>query len=197
MKRKFSRSCQKGGRCLVDVIIGEYAIKSDGFARRDILHDLASLDLTPRQVSYRLNQLVKEGTLTLTGTGRTAKYVITNRPVGMTHRMNLNPVPFEAIKTGKKSVEMRLNDEKRKWMQVGDFIIFTHTETKEEMLAKIVDKSVYKNFEELYANHDKTTIGYSADDVAKPEDMLEYYSKENIEKYGALAITVALVEDKT
>lgn len=196
MKRKFIRSCQKGSRCLVDVIIGEYAIKSDGFARRDILHDLASLDLTPRQVSYRLNQLVKEGTLTLTGTGRTAKYVITNRPVGMTHRMNLNPVPFEAIKTGKKSVEMRLNDEKRKWMQVGDFIIFTHTETEEEMLVKIVDKSVYKNFEELYANHDKTTIGYSADDVAKPEDMLEYYSKENIEKYGALAITVALVEDK-
>lgn len=196
MKRKFSRSCQKGGRCLVDVIIGEYAIKSDGFARRDILHDLASLDLTPRQVSYRLNQLVKEGTLTLTGTGRTPKYVITNRPVGMTHRMNLNPVPFEAIKTGKKSVEMRLNDEKRKWMQVGDFIIFTHTETKEEMFVKIVDKSVYKNFEELYESHDKTTIGYSADDVAKPEDMLEYYSKENIEKYGALAITVALVEDK-
>lgn len=46
----------------------------------------------------------------------------------MTHHMKLNPSPYAAIKSGRKNIELRLNDEKRQKIQVGDEIIFTNTQ---------------------------------------------------------------------
>ena len=45
----------------------------------------------------------------------------------MTHYMNLNPQPFEMIAQGKKTIELRLLDEKRKKIAAGDVLIFTNT----------------------------------------------------------------------
>ena len=116
-----------------------------------------------------------------------------NKEIAVTHEMNLNPEPFESIKSGRKNVEMRLNDERRKGIKKGDYIRFTHTETGEELLVRVEDKIAYSDFAELYAAHDKTTIGYGADDVAHPGDMLKYYTEEKIREYGALAIVISLV----
>ena len=116
-----------------------------------------------------------------------------NKEIAVTHEMNLNPEPFESIKTGRKNVEMRLNDERRKGIKKGDFIRFTHTETGEKLLVRVEDKLVYPSFNELYLAHDKTTIGYGRDDVAHPDDMLKYYTEEKIKEYGALAIVISLV----
>ena len=111
----------------------------------------------------------------------------------VTYEMNLNPEPFEAIRSGRKNVEMRLNDERRQPIKRGDYIRFTHTESGETMLVRVLDKLAYVDFAELYAHHDKTTIGYTADDVADPDDMLKYYTAEKIRKYGALALVVELL----
>ena len=46
----------------------------------------------------------------------------------MEHRMNLRPGPFEMIATGRKIIELRLWDEKRQGIAVGDAIVFCHTE---------------------------------------------------------------------
>ena len=190
MARKFVRSCPKRGRCYVDVIIGEYAVTEGEFTRADLLRDRAWLKLTPRQASYRLKALVKEGTLTLHGIGRAARYIITDRPHGLTYRMNLNPRPFESVKSGRKTVEMRLNDERRRYIDDGDYILFVHTETGEELFVRVRGRVEYPSFYELYANHGKTAIGYSDDEVAHPDDMLEYYTKEQIATHGALAILI-------
>ena len=42
----------------------------------------------------------------------------------MLHCMKLNRDPFEKIKSGSKTIEMRLFDEKRQRISVGDFIEF-------------------------------------------------------------------------
>lgn len=42
----------------------------------------------------------------------------------MTHSMQLNPAPFEKIKSGAKTIELRLNDEKRRRIKTGDKIEF-------------------------------------------------------------------------
>ena len=110
----------------------------------------------------------------------------------LTHRMNLNPEPFDSIKNGRKNVEMRLNDEKRRLIERGDLILFTETETKEELHVKVQGRAEYPDFHELYANYDKVSIGYKEDEVASPDDMLEYYPPEKIKKYGALAILISL-----
>lgn len=113
---------------------------------------------------------------------------------GNTYYLNLNPIPFELIKAGRKRVEMRLFDERRKVLQVGDYIEFTNNSTGEKLTAKILGLHTFKNFEELYAHYDKSLLGYSKDEAANPDDMLQYYSKEKIAQFGTLAIEIELIK---
>ena len=50
----------------------------------------------------------------------------------MTHSMQLTPSPFQMIKEGTKTIELRLFDEKRRKIQIGDIIEFSNTETGEK-----------------------------------------------------------------
>lgn len=83
---------------------------------------------------------------------------------------------------------MRLNDEKRNLIKIGDEIEFTNVKTNELLTCKVTNLFMYKNFGELYNNHNKISIGYKENENANPDDMLMYYSKEDIEKYGVLGI---------
>ena len=110
-----------------------------------------------------------------------------------TFELNLNNQPFVAIKDGLKIVEMRLFDEKRQLMKKGDVIIFKNRDTAENIRVKITGLKRFKDFEELYKNYDKIDLGYKANEEAKPEDMLKYYSQEKQNKYGVLAIEIELI----
>ncbi|MBQ3253180.1 MAG: DUF3850 domain-containing protein [Acholeplasmatales bacterium] len=112
----------------------------------------------------------------------------------MIHNMKLWPDSFEAIKNKTKTVEMRLNDEKRSIIKKGDIIVFSNTKTKEEIKVDVINRNVYKDFNELYKAYDKLSIGYLDNEVASPNDMEMYYKKEDIEKYGALAIVIKVIE---
>ena len=111
----------------------------------------------------------------------------------MEHQMKLNPVPFENIKIGAKDIEMRLNDEKRKLVKVGDYIRFTNIETGEILTTLVIARYEYPTFEGLYVSFDKTRLGYLPDETAKSEDMAQYYSKEEISKYGVVGLEIQLV----
>lgn len=52
--------------------------------------------------------------------------------------MKLRPDPFRKIRRGTKTVELRLNDEKRQKLSVGDDIIFSCTDDEEEVTVRIV-----------------------------------------------------------
>ena len=99
----------------------------------------------------------------------------------MIHQMNLWDDSFQAIKEGWKTIEMRLNDEKRSLIKINDKIEFTNTKTNETILCKVINIFCYSNFEELYKNHDKLSIGYKEDEVANYSDMYKYYAKDKIE----------------
>ena len=49
------------------------------------------------------------------------------------------------------------------------------------------------HFENLYLNHSKVSIGYKEDENAKPDDMLVYYSMEEIKNYGVLGIEIKVL----
>ena len=109
------------------------------------------------------------------------------------HHMKLWNDSYELIKKGIKTIEMRLNDEKRSKIKVGDIIEFTNTSTLEKLKVKVDKIYKYDNFEQLYSNHNKISIGYKSEEIADPEDMLMYYTKEEIEKYGVLGIKVMII----
>lgn len=107
--------------------------------------------------------------------------------------MKLSPSAFKSISSGKKTVEMRLNDEKRAALKIGDEIKFENTDTNETVRCSVADIGKYKSFFDLYSDYDKISIGYNKNQKANPEDMYVYYSPEQIEKYGVLAIKIKLL----
>lgn len=111
----------------------------------------------------------------------------------MKHQMKLNPRPFCSIISGKKTVEMRLCDEKRSKIKIGDKIEFCQRETGEKLLTRVVNLAKFSSFEELYAHFDKIDLGYETADIADPQDMYKYYSINDINKYGTLAIEIKLI----
>ncbi len=105
--------------------------------------------------------------------------------------MNLAAQPFERIAVGQKTIEMRLNDERRQNLKVGDYIVFTHNDdSKKKLTARV--KTLYKfaNFTELYKTLDLKKCGYLVEEIgdARPEDMSVYYAHERLAQYGALGI---------
>lgn len=114
----------------------------------------------------------------------------------MKFNMNLNNTPFNLIKDGIKTIELRLNDTKRSQLKEKDLIEFTNRKTLESILVEVVGLHKYKSFEELYQYFDKTSIGYSNDDIADPKDMEKYYSKEEQLQYGVVAIEIKVIEDR-
>ena len=112
------------------------------------------------------------------------------------HVMNLTPAPMQEIRTGNKTIELRLNDEKRKQISVGDTIKFINTEDSNDTLrVKVVDLFLFSSFAEVYDNLPLLNCGYNEDNIntASPEDMEMYYSREKQNKYGVVGIEISLL----
>lgn len=111
----------------------------------------------------------------------------------MQHNMKLNNDPFNAIKLGNKTIEMRLYDEKRRKISVGDIIEFENRETKDVITAQVIALHIVNSFEDLYNMFDKTALGYQEYEIALYTDMEQYYLKTDIEKYGVIGIEIQLL----
>ena len=109
------------------------------------------------------------------------------------HEMRLHNSPFNLIKSGTKTIELRLNDEKRSLIKVGDKIEFTNRITEEKIVVEVINLHNYDSFFELYKHFDKVSMGYDEDEEADPKDMEQYYSKEEQDKYGVLGIEIKLI----
>ena len=112
----------------------------------------------------------------------------------MKHEVKLNNGPYVNIKNDTKTIELRLNDDKRQLLKIKDLIEFTNKETLEQMLVEIQNLYHYPSFDELYKHFDKVSMGYKENDVADPKDMEKYYSKEEQEKYGVLGIEIKKIK---
>lgn len=105
------------------------------------------------------------------------------------HQMKLRLSPFEKIKNGSKTIELRLYDEKRQQVQVGDFIEFTCLDNPNQRIqTRVTALHRFASFSELYEALPKEKLGYNLADTPAPNHMDEYYSQEDQEKYGALGI---------
>lgn len=113
----------------------------------------------------------------------------------MLHKMKLKTVPFKKIRNGSKTMELRLNDEKRQKVQVGDFIEFTCLdEPKQKIQTRVTALHRCSSFAELYSKIAKEKLGYDVNDMPEPAHMDEYYSKEEQERYGVLGIELCCTD---
>lgn len=114
----------------------------------------------------------------------------------MEHHMGLYDKPFHSMKSGRKTVEVRLNDEKRRKLKIGDTIVFTKVPDSNEILtAEIIELRHYRTFREMYESipaKEFDTVGDPIDEMV--EQTYEVYSLEQEQKWGTLAITVRIIK---
>ena len=110
-------------------------------------------------------------------------------------QMRLTDEPFQQIKSGIKTVEIRLNDEKRQTLKVGDYISFVHIQDDNHRLeARIIALHYYPTFKALFLSKlfDKCGCeGYTVETAT--ESMYQYYTKQQESLYGVVGIEIELV----
>ena len=108
----------------------------------------------------------------------------------MIHIMKLKEQYFNYIRCGNKEYEIRLNDEKRKKIKIGDFIEFQEEPfLDEKMLVKVDGLLYYNNFSELFNSINIELLADSS--ITKEQlntDLENFYSIEKQNEYGVVAI---------
>lgn len=112
----------------------------------------------------------------------------------MEHTMGLYEEYFESIKEGKKRMEVRLNDEKRQEIKIGDAINFIKLPKQDEILKVVVSElKEYPTFQAMYEDipfNEFDCEGWTMEEMIK--GTFEIYSPEQEKKWGTLAIGIKL-----
>ena len=123
--------------------------------------------------------------------GRSEKVAIIDEALGrepLVHAMKLQAEPFAKIRAGQKTVEMRLYDEKRQQIRVGDYITFQCGE--ETLTVRVCVLHRFPSFADLYGALPKKMLGYGEGEGADPKDMEQYYDPAQQRQYGVLGIEI-------
>lgn len=113
------------------------------------------------------------------------------------YKMKLLPEYFNYIKEGTKRIELRLNDEKRKGLKVGDTIIFEEqVENPRYLKTRVIEIYCRNTFDDLINEFD---IELLADKSMLKENLIEVlekiYPQEVQTKYGVVGIKIEIIED--
>ena len=113
----------------------------------------------------------------------------------MEHMMKLQPDYYNFILNGTKRIELRLYDEKRQLINLGDKIKFVkEPDFGESFDAKVIGLLRYDSFIELFKDFD---ISVLADKSMSKEELLavleQFYTKEKQEQYGILGIRIEII----
>jgi len=107
--------------------------------------------------------------------------------------MNLQPKYYDFIKDGTKRIELRLYDEKRQSIQIGDIIEFAKSDN-EKFKAEVVGLLRYNSFADLFEDFD---ISILADSSMTKQELLEvlgeFYSEEKQAEFGVIGIRIKLI----
>ena len=109
------------------------------------------------------------------------------------HEMSLQPKYFDFIKDGTKGIELRLYDEKRRSIQLGDIIEFAKSDD-EKFKAEVIGLLRYNSFADLFEDFD---ISILADSSMTKQELLEalgeFYTEEKQAEFGVIGIRIELV----
>ena len=114
----------------------------------------------------------------------------------MIYSMKLLESPYKRILSGKKIIELRLFDEKRQKLNVGDIIEFSKLpDLKDKLKVEIVALLRYKSFKDLVNDFGLKSFGYPKDYSVDKflNEIYNIYSKEKEQQYGVLGIKIKLL----
>lgn len=112
------------------------------------------------------------------------------------HYFTLAKQYFDFIRKGTKRVELRLNDEKRQKLKIGDTIIFAEKNNdKNKISVEVIDLFKCNTFNEIL---DMFDVEILADKSISKKDILNnlerFYTKQQQLEYGVLGIQIKLLD---
>lgn len=130
--------------------------------------------------------------------------IVPKETLAETFVMHLSDDMFEKVKAGTKTVEIRLFDDKRKLVDIGDYIEFRKASGENERVKRrVVDLDIWESFEELFEKEEYVgnskwvdKLRFTPEQIGSPanstaaemaEAMYKYYDKAQVEKYGVMA----------
>lgn len=110
--------------------------------------------------------------------------------------MKLDPELFEKVKSGVKTYEVRLFDEKRQRVKVGDNIIFKkQPELLDGVIVRVVDIKRFATFEQMAQTLSIESIGFKGKNATQVSRyfLTKICKKSDEKKYGVVAFKIELV----
>ena len=115
--------------------------------------------------------------------------------LNMIHEMKLQPKYYDFMLNGTKRIELRIFDEKRQQIKIGDTIKFLkEPELTESFNVKVVGLLRYNTFEDLFKDFD---IEVLSDKTMTKKELIstleQFYTEEEQIKYGVVGIRIELI----
>ncbi|MBR3913112.1 MAG: ASCH domain-containing protein [Alphaproteobacteria bacterium] len=106
------------------------------------------------------------------------------------HKMNVKTKYYNLLKSEKKVVELRLFDEKRKQIKIGDEILFSDSSnTNDSFIARVINLHRAESFDKLCQIITPAQAGFTS-----KEELItvleEFYTPASQQKYGVLGIEI-------
>ncbi len=113
----------------------------------------------------------------------------------MEHQLKLQPQYFDFILYGTKRIELRLYDEKRQRLQIGDTLTFVKEPDRTETLtARIVGLLHYRTFADLLADFDIAVLAdKSMTKAALLAELGKFYPPAEQARYSVVGIKIELL----
>ena len=109
--------------------------------------------------------------------------------------MGLQPEPFEKIQAGTKKIELRLFDEKRRSLNIGDIIEFQKQPNETGTLrVRVTALLRYESFSQLFDDFPSEVFG-GKDKASLLDGVHRFYSPEREKENGVLGIKIEPLEE--
>lgn len=105
----------------------------------------------------------------------------------MIFNMKLHDTYFNHVLEGSKDIEIRLLDEKRSKLSIGDTIIFSNNDNYVKV--KVVNINIFNSFSELLSQIDHTRLGFqNSSTSAILNELFSIYPESKLHKYKIVSI---------
>lgn len=110
-----------------------------------------------------------------------------------THSLQLANEPFDSIRNGKKVIESRLYDDKRRLIEIGDRIEFINRESPDQKIdAEVTGLHRYASFSDMFEDMGPSRFGGDSAEGLMNQ-INKFYSAEDQKSDGVIGIQFKLI----
>ena len=107
------------------------------------------------------------------------------------YSMHLRQISFQEISSGTKTLELRVNDAKRKGVCIGDTILFTKLEqVTETVRVKVIDRKEFDSWQAVALAYAPERWGSRFTSSEQLVAAGHCYSQEEVEQYGFVVFEI-------